>query len=60
MGLRLFPGNQGMGEASDGSRRKRFGAYFPRLFAYAQSNVGDEAAAREVVIEAFSAVFAQC
>ena len=59
MGLRLFPGNQGTDDISNGSRRKRFGAYFPRLFAYAQANVGDEAAAREVVIEAFAAVFAR-
>ena len=59
MGLRLSRGNQSMDEISNGSRRKRFGAYFPRLFAYAQANMGDEAAARGVVIEAFAAVFAR-
>ena len=39
-------------------QRARFGAYFPRVFACAHSLTGDETAAREAVIEAFSRAFA--
>jgi len=35
----------------------RFGEFFPRVFAYAHSLTGDEAAAREVAAEAFSSTF---
>ncbi|MDO8614116.1 MAG: sigma-70 family RNA polymerase sigma factor [Dehalococcoidia bacterium] len=40
-------------------RRERFGTYFPRVFAYAGSLTGDEATATEVVLEAFTRVFAR-
>ncbi len=38
---------------------KRFCAYFPRAFAYAYSNLGEEPAARDVVSAAFPQVFAE-
>src|SRR2546427_8185025 len=34
--------------------RARFGAYFPRVFAFAHSLTADETAAKEAAIEAFS------
>ena len=40
-------------------RRARFGAYFPRLFAYAQASTGDDRRARDVVVEAFTRAFSQ-
>jgi DNA-directed RNA polymerase specialized sigma24 family protein len=36
---------------------QRFGAYFPRAFAYTYSNLGNEAVACDLVAEAFGAVF---
>ena len=41
------------------TRRERFGAYFPRVFAFAHATLGDEAAARDVVIETFGCLFAE-
>ena len=38
----------------------RFGAHFPRLFAYVYSYVGDATAAREIVADAFIHAFACC
>jgi len=45
---RHFGGHHGAAE------QVRFNAYFPRAFAYAYSNLGDESTAREVVGAAFS------
>lgn len=46
-----------------GGRREvqseRFGMYFPRLFAYACAATGDDEAARDVVVSAFSEAFAR-
>jgi len=39
--------------------RTRFGAYFPRVFAFAHSVTADETAAKEAAIEAFGRAFAQ-
>jgi DNA-directed RNA polymerase specialized sigma24 family protein len=38
---------------------ERFGAYFPRLFAYACASTGDDEAARDVAVAAFSQAFAR-
>jgi DNA-directed RNA polymerase specialized sigma24 family protein len=38
--------------------RARFGAYFPRVFAFLHSLLGDEEAARDLVIETFATAFA--
>jgi len=57
MGLKLFPGNAGGDLEADETRRDRFGAYFPRVFAYVQHNTGDEAVTRDLVAEAFTRVF---
>jgi len=44
----------------DGAKfEDRFGAYFPRAFAYAYSNLGDEPGACEVVSAALSQVFSE-
>ena len=49
----------GAAKGADGSTEKtRFGTYFPRVFAYAYSLTGDEAAAKDIVSEAFSHVLA--
>ena len=46
-----------------GARREvhseRFAAYFPRLFAYACAATGDDEAARDVVVSAFSEEFSR-
>ena len=46
-----------------GARREvqseRFRVYFPRLFAYACASTGDDEAARDVVVSAFSEAFAR-
>ena len=42
----------------DGRRKERFGAYFPRLFAYVRPWVGTDARARDVVVEVFARAFA--
>lgn len=39
-------------------QKERFGAYFPRVFAYALCTSGDEDAARDITIVTFSDVFA--
>ncbi len=58
MGLRSFSGKPGKGTALENdARRARFGAYFPRVFAYVQHSTGDENAAREIVVESFTQVF---
>lgn len=44
--------------ASGNTEKARFGTYFPRVFACAYSLTGDEAAAKDVVSEAFSHVLA--
>jgi hypothetical protein len=56
MGLRFLRG--GSRDSAFKTFEKQFGAYFPRAFAYAFANLGDEAAARDVVGGAFSGVFA--
>ena len=60
MGLKLFPGSTGedLG-VDDETRRVRFGAYFPRLFAYVQHSTAEEGATRELVAEAFARVFSR-
>lgn len=47
-----------VGAVTDTMLRSRFGAYFPRVFAYVHSLLGDEEAAREIVIETFTTAFA--
>ena len=46
-----------------GARREvhseRFAAYFPRLFAYACAATGDDGAAQDVVVSAFSEAFSR-
>jgi DNA-directed RNA polymerase specialized sigma24 family protein len=37
--------------------KRRFGTYFPRVFAYAYALTGNEAAANEIVSEAFAQIF---
>lgn len=61
--MRVFTnGDQGparlRGPVSDG-RKERFGMYFPRLFAYAYSLIGDEAEVKDVVSEAFGRVLSR-
>jgi DNA-directed RNA polymerase specialized sigma24 family protein len=52
MGLRFIRGRgRGRGANED---ETRFNTYFPRAFAYVYTNLGDEAAAREVVGAGFS------
>ena len=59
MGLTTKNGTEGATPGAVNDRQgARFGAYFPRVFACAHSLTGDEATAREVVIEAFSRTFA--
>lgn len=41
------------------TQKTRFGAYFPRVFACTLSLTGDEAAAKDIVCEAFSQVLAR-
>ncbi len=59
MGLTTKNGTKGAipGTVND-PQGARFGAFFPRVFACAHSLTGDEATAREVVIETFSRTFA--
>jgi DNA-directed RNA polymerase specialized sigma24 family protein len=60
MGLPLFPGNrQTARQLQSGIDQERFGAYFPRVFAYTFHQAGNEAAAARIVSEAFAAVFAR-
>ena len=60
MGLKLFPGRAGDGMGvEDEARRTRFGAYFPRVFAYVHHRAGDEGTTRELVTEAFTRVFSR-
>ena len=53
MGLRFIRRRQDGGRRTD-AHQVRFNSYFPRAFAYAYSNLGDEVTAREVVGAAFS------
>lgn len=57
MGLRFL--RRGGGDPEDNLMARRFGACFPRAFAYAYNSLGDEAAARETVSDAFSRVFVE-
>jgi len=57
MGLRFIRRETGSRSAQD-VIEKRFRLYFPRAFAYALSNLGDEEKARTVVMEAFAGIFA--
>lgn len=60
MGLKLFPGSAGDGVGvEDEARQSRFGAYFPRVFAYVHHRTGDETTTRELVTEAFARVFSR-
>ncbi len=60
MGLRVFGvgrhGSDGFG--GEEVRRERFGAYFPRLFSYVRSSIGEDSMAHEIVAESFATVFA--
>jgi hypothetical protein len=58
MGLRTKNGNERTPLTAKDLRSARFGAFFPRVFACAHSLTGDEKTAREIVVEAFSQVFA--
>ena len=51
----------GRGRRGDQSSEfeRKFAMYFPRAFAYAYSNLGDETASREVVGEAFGSIFVE-
>lgn len=59
-GLDLNKANDG---PKVGGRREvqseRFGTYFPRLFAYCCAATGDDEAARDVAVSAFSEAFAR-
>lgn len=41
-------------DADTGSTSKRFGAHFPRLFAYVRSCVGGDVPAQDIAVEAFT------
>jgi len=57
MGLKhSFAGRNGSGPG-ELTVRERFGAYFPRLFAYVRSWTGDDAAASDITVEAFCRAF---
>ena len=45
--------------ASTELQRTRFGAYFPRVFAFAHSLTANETVAKEAAVEAFCRAFAQ-
>jgi len=57
MGIR-FIRRETAGETALEVSEKRFGAYFPRAFAYAFSNVGDPERARDIVKEVLGRIFA--
>lgn len=59
MGMRLSPGSAGGGMGLDEAERRRFGTYFPRVFAYVQHFTGNEGATRELVTQAFTRVFSR-
>ena len=62
MGLGFFKHRQKMTrpqQADMGSRNERFGAYFPRLFAYVRSCVGGDLPAQDIVVEAFTRAFSK-
>src|SRR3990170_420571 len=57
MGLKhSFAGWNGSGPG-ELTVRERFGAHFPRLFAYVRSWTGDDAAAGDITVEAFCRAF---
>ena len=57
MGLKhSFAGRNGSGPG-ELTVPERFGAYFPRLFAYVRSWTGDDAAASDITVEAFCRAF---
>jgi len=58
MGLRFVRRRHDGGHRAD-AHEVRFTAYFPRAFAYAYSNIGEEAATRELVGAAFSMVLTE-
>ncbi len=62
MGFGFFKHKQEMThpqQAEMGSTNERFGAYFPRLFAYVRSCVGGDIPAQDIVVEAFSRAFSK-
>jgi DNA-directed RNA polymerase specialized sigma24 family protein len=62
MGLGFFKHKQAMTrpqQAEMGSTNERFGAYFPRLFAYVRSCVGGDIPAQDIVVESFSRAFSK-
>ena len=56
-----MPAQFQQGQAKTGARRDlrqdRFMSYFPRLFAFACASTGDDEAARDVAVAAFSTAF---
>lgn len=46
-------------QTDTGIADERFGAYFPRLFAYVRSCVGGDVPAQDIVVEAFSRAFSK-
>ncbi len=62
MGLGFFKQRQEMTRPQQidmGSRNERFGAYFPRLFAYVRSCVGGDMPAQDIIVEAFTRAFSR-
>ncbi len=56
MGLGFFKHRQEMTrpqQAEMGSTNERFGAYFPRLFAYVRSCVGGDMPTQDICVDAF-------
>jgi len=56
MGIRFLHRETG-GDTAREALERRFQSYFPRAFAYAVSNVGDEEQVRGLVTEAFGRIF---
>jgi len=46
-------------QTDTGITDERFGAYFPRLFAYVRSCVGGDVPAQDIVVEAFTRAFSK-
>jgi len=62
MGLGFFKHRQEMTrpqQADMGSTNERFGAYFPRLFAYVRSCVGGDMPAQDIAVAAFTRAFSK-
>ncbi len=62
MGLSLLSRNRShlAPPVNERALQERFGAHFPRLFAYARTCVDDDVKAGEIVVEAFCRAFVRC